>query len=168
MLLEYPILLCGIAIAVAYLSYLIVKGFSSYLDDGRKPYLTQNIYALGPLFLAFAFIVIANLGFLLFSVGGLFAKEFSQNNFENVANKIKLIDENIENPNLSLNYREYLSSKRNKFIDALENGDTETTLKAQLEVDYEDLYGPMIKDKSLNSLVDEALNLVEMGNKNVK
>ncbi len=168
MLLEYPILLCGVAIAVAYLSCLIVKNFSNYLDDGTKPYLTQNIYALGPLLLVLIFIVLANMGFLLFSIGGLFAKELSQNNFENVANKIKLIDENIENPNLSMNFRESLSSKRNKFIDALENGDTETTLTAELEVDHEDLYGPMIKDKSLNNLVDKALNLVEMGNKNVK
>lgn len=154
---EYPILLFFIAIIVGCCSYFFYKKVNHYFDSGKKPYLTYNIYILGPSFVMLIMLLFLNFGMGLFGVSGVYMQFFKQNDFENIARSVEAIDKNLSNPLLSVSEKNNLVKKKENYIQKVESGSLSESVKINLDVSYEDLYGAKNHNKELTRVVNHSL-----------
>ena len=154
---EFPILLFFIAIIVGCCSYFVYKKVVHYFDSGEKPYITRNIYILGPSFVMLIILLFLNLGISLFGVRGVYMQFFKQNDFENIARRVEAIDKNLSNPLLSVSEKNILAKKKEDYIQKVESGSLNESVKINLDVSYKDLYGAKNHNKELTKVVNHSL-----------
>lgn len=158
MIREYPVLLLLIAILVCCCTYFLTKKFGRYFDSGEKPYLTRNLYIVGPTLLIFAVLLISNLGLALMGLGGLYVQFFKKNDFESIASKVEAIDSKISKSNVNNSEKKSLLMKKEEFIKEIENGSLMNAVKVDLDVNYDDLYGFENHSKDLLIVVNRSLD----------
>lgn len=157
MIKEYPILLLLIAILVSCCSYFFIKKVGRYYDSGKKPYLTRNLYIIGPSSLLFASLLFFNLGLGLMGLSSVYMQFFQKNNFERVARNIESIDGNLSNPQLNVYEKNKLLVKKKEFIEKIENGSLNDAVRVNLDVGFDDPYEYKNYSKELISVVNHSL-----------